>query len=324
MVIDTRSGERTWLHEEPAQVGDFAFSPDGEQLAYLHFAGDDFTLRVHHLGEGETRTVALRTERPIASSSPIVWTPDGSHVLLTLRAEGWAERAREAFHSLTAAPVIVQDSRNDFLAWDRVRNMANEQATVLVDLADGSVRELLDDVAPQDIGFTPDGARMTYATAERTKTSYTRRDGTDYGLYVLELGGGDPIELIAALRGAADGPVERGPQRVRLYRRRSGLRPRGRRRRRGEARDRGTPHSARRYHRDELLGRALERRRRGPAPVVVEGVAPPRRGRGRPPDRARPGGGRGCAAASVRAGVERRRAVPLLRLLPPRTAGSGG
>jgi dipeptidyl aminopeptidase/acylaminoacyl peptidase len=196
MIVDTRSGERTWLHQEPAQVSDFTFSPDGERLAWLHYDGSGFNLRIHDVGSDRTRSVDLRSDRPIASSSPVVWTPDGAHVLVTLRPEGWAERAREAFWSLTDAPVIVQDSRNDFLAWDRVRNIADEQITALFSVEDGSVREILDDVVPQDVGFAPDGDRVTYATAVRTKTSYTRQDGTEYGLYMLDLADGVPVELI--------------------------------------------------------------------------------------------------------------------------------
>jgi dipeptidyl aminopeptidase/acylaminoacyl peptidase len=196
MVIDTRSGDRVWLHEQPAQVSDFAWSPDGDRLGYLLFDGEAFTLRVFDAESGRTESVALRTAQPIASSSPLAWTPDGESVLLTLRPDGWEDRASSAFYELTDAPVIVQDSRNDFLAWDRVRNIANEQITALVRVDDGSVREILEGVVPQGVGFSPDGSLMTYSTATRTKTSYTRRDGTDYGLYMLDLGSGDAVELI--------------------------------------------------------------------------------------------------------------------------------
>lgn len=196
MVIDTRSGDRVWLHEQPAQVSDFTWSPDGSSLAYILFEDGSFALRVFDAEEGTTRDVDVRSDKPIASSSPLVWTPDGNSILLTLRPDGWADRASTAFYELTAAPIIVQDSRNDFLAWDRVRNIANEQITAIVSLRDGSVREILTDVVPQGVGFSPDGSRITYATAVRTKTTYTRRDGTDYGLYSLDLDDGDRVTLI--------------------------------------------------------------------------------------------------------------------------------
>ena len=196
-VLDTRSGERTWLHESPAQVEAFTWSPDGTRLAYLHYAGGGHRLRVYDAAAGTAREVELDTDLPIASSSPLVWSPDGSQLLMALRPAGWADRAREAFYSMTEAPVIVQDSRNDFLAWDRVRNMADEQTTVLVSVADGSVRELLGEVVPRDPAFSPDGTRLTYSTAVDTKTSYTRRDGTEYALYAMNLASGEATELVA-------------------------------------------------------------------------------------------------------------------------------
>ncbi|MEX2465436.1 MAG: hypothetical protein WD995_00915, partial [Gemmatimonadota bacterium] len=196
MVVDTRSGERIWLHEQPAQVSDFTWSPDGSRLVYIHYEGSRFEVRLYETGGSETRPLTLRTDKSVASATSLVWSPDGGTLLLSLRPTGWAERAREAFHALTDAAVIVQDSRNDFLAWDRVRNIADEQITALVSVADGSVREILTDVVPRDVDFTADGSSITYATAVRTKTSYTREDGTDYGLHALNLSSGETTELV--------------------------------------------------------------------------------------------------------------------------------
>jgi dipeptidyl aminopeptidase/acylaminoacyl peptidase len=72
-----------------------------------------------------------------------------------------------------------------------VRNIADRQITALVSLADGSVREILTEATPQVPGFTEDGSYLTYATATRTKTSYTRRDGTEYALFRLDLEDGE-------------------------------------------------------------------------------------------------------------------------------------
>ena len=196
MVIDTRSGEHMWVHEEPAQTRGFAWSPDGERLGYLAVEEGEYRLRIFDANAGRVETVALGTDRQIASSSPLVWAPDGASVLLGLRPDGWTDEARAAFVALTEAPVIVQDSRNDFLAWDRVRNIAARQITALVSLDDGSVREILSDATPSGLGFSEGGSFITYSTATRTKTSYTRRDGTEYELFRLALvGGGEPESL---------------------------------------------------------------------------------------------------------------------------------
>ena len=196
MVIDTRSGERTWLHEEPAQIRGFAWSPDGQRLAWFAVEDDEYALRIFDASTGRAETVALGTGKQIASSSPLVWAPDGAEVLLGLRPAGWADEARAAFVALTEAPVIVQDSRNDFLAWDRVRNIAARQITALVSLEDGSVREILSGATPSGPGFAEDGSYITYSTATRTKTSYTRRDGTEYELRRLDLADGSEPESL--------------------------------------------------------------------------------------------------------------------------------
>ena len=85
--------------------------------------------------------------------------------------------------------MIVQDSRNDFLAWDRVRNLANRQETVLVSVADGTVREVLSDARRPSIRASPrtdptsrsrrPGARRhrtPAATAPSTSSSGWRSD----------------------------------------------------------------------------------------------------------------------------------------------------
>jgi dipeptidyl aminopeptidase/acylaminoacyl peptidase len=196
MVINTQSGEQTWVHEAPAQLRGFTWSPDGNKLGYFMVEEGRYTLRVFDASSSATTAMQLGTDKEISSSSLLEWSPDGNTILLGLRPDGWAEEARRAFLALTAAAVIVQDSRNEFLAWDRVRNIANEQVTALVSVADGSVREILTEATPQGVGFSEDGTYLTYSTATRTKTSYTRRDGTDYELLVLNLGSDEPESLM--------------------------------------------------------------------------------------------------------------------------------
>ena len=196
MVIDTGSGDQNWVYERPAQLRAFTWSPDGTRLGYFIAEDDRYKLCIFDTSQARTTILELVSDKEIASSSPLVWSPDGSTILLGLRPKGWAVEARRAFLALTEAAVIVQDSRNDFLAWDRGRNIANQQITALVSVADGSVREILADVTPQGPSFSEDGSYITYSTAVRTKTSYTRRDGTDYELLMLDLNSGESASLM--------------------------------------------------------------------------------------------------------------------------------
>ena len=63
MVIDTRSGDRTWVHEEPAQLRGFEWSPGGERLAYIAVEDGAYRLRIFDARTGRAEAVALRTEK---------------------------------------------------------------------------------------------------------------------------------------------------------------------------------------------------------------------------------------------------------------------
>jgi dipeptidyl aminopeptidase/acylaminoacyl peptidase len=80
---------------------------------------------------------------------------------------------------MTEGPVVVQDSRDDFLDWDRVRNLADQETPALIRLSDGAVRELPEDVALREPRFSADGEWLTYEVARRRRTSYERAGGTE-------------------------------------------------------------------------------------------------------------------------------------------------
>src|SRR6185437_3265573 len=119
-----------------------AFSKDGAQLAFLLRKGDDYALDVDDVTSNRVRALVMKTSKAVASNSPLVWSPDRKSVLIALRPEGWAAGARAAFLHLTEGEIVVQDAREPFLAWDSVRNIGNRELPAVVDLADGSVREI--------------------------------------------------------------------------------------------------------------------------------------------------------------------------------------
>ena len=159
--------------------------------------GGQYQLRMYNIESGNTRSVSLGTTKEISSNSPLIWAPDGSSVLLSLRPEAWAEEARQAFAVMTSGPVVVQDSRNDFLAWDRVRNLASRQVAALVSVSSGSVEEILPEADVQGLRFGESGDFVTYTAVKPRKTAYERNEGTEYEILKLVLDGSAPESIVA-------------------------------------------------------------------------------------------------------------------------------
>ena len=197
LLIETTSGDQEWLFGDPVQVRGLTWSPDDTQLGYFLMVGGQYQLRMYNIESGNTRSVSLGTTKEISSNSPLIWAPDGSSVLLSLRPEAWAEEARQAFAVMTSGPVVVQDSRNDFLAWDRVRNLASRQVAALVSVSSGSVEEILPEADVQGLRFGESGDFVTYTAVKPQKTAYERNEGTEYEILKLVLDGSTPESIVA-------------------------------------------------------------------------------------------------------------------------------
>ncbi|MDH3735299.1 MAG: DPP IV N-terminal domain-containing protein, partial [Gemmatimonadota bacterium] len=196
MVIDTDSGEKTPLFDEKVQTRAFAWSADGGTLAFFKLEDGEYELYTYDRERGRARAVELRTTKSIAANSPLEWRPDGSGLLLTLRADGWSRSSRQAYEGLSFGPVIVQDSEDSFLAWDAVRNLGQLAIPAFVELPSRDVRELFDhEMTIQSFKQTEDGRLLGYVVTEPTATSYTRRDGTSYSVHALDLADGSTSTL---------------------------------------------------------------------------------------------------------------------------------
>ncbi|HIF38553.1 MAG TPA: hypothetical protein EYQ69_04950, partial [Gemmatimonadetes bacterium] len=188
LIIDTESGTQHQLFEgDPAPVRNLRWSPDGFKLAFLRYTDSTFRLMIHSVQTGQTEEIKLDSQLSLASNSPLEWSPDGRNIAIGLRSLDWEIEARQAYLDLSEGPIVVQDSDNDFLAWDAVRKSADEIILSLVTLADGSVQQILPEqpvVLPQ---FSQDGQSLVYTTATRLRTSYLRSQGTEYEIFKLDL-----------------------------------------------------------------------------------------------------------------------------------------
>ena len=200
LVLDAESGVTKSVFAAKEQIQGGEWSPDGRRLAFLRLQGGAWRLNVYEPSSGRVRAVTLRSSKEIAGGSSLTWAPDGGSLLLSLRPEGWAEGAREAFLELTEGPIVIQDSGDDFLDWDRVRGLDREQLPALVRLSDGAVTELPVAAALQDPHFGKDGTYLVFGTAEPRRTAYERAKGTWYGVFRVALDGGTGVDTLLAPR----------------------------------------------------------------------------------------------------------------------------
>jgi len=195
VVIDAETGEETQLFDEKVQIRSGTWSPDGSTAAFFLRDDDQYLLHTYDAARERVRHIRLKSDKAIASNSPLMWRPDGSGVLLALRDTSWAEDSRRMYLELSEGPVIVQDSREPFLAWDVVRGQGALMIPAIVDLQSRDVRELLPESRVTGFEQSDDGTFVTYTETTPLKTSYERNQGTEYQLFMLALDSLTPTAL---------------------------------------------------------------------------------------------------------------------------------
>jgi hypothetical protein len=154
-------------------------------------------LEVYDRAAAEVRTLRLRPARELAWGGPLEWLPDGSGVVVGIRAEGWGREARAAYEAMEMGPIVVQDASEPFLAWDAVRNRGSLMELAVVSLRDGSLRVLAPEAGYQEVRVAPDGTHVTYTVATPQKTSYQRGSGTEFAYYRQDLAEGvEAVEIL--------------------------------------------------------------------------------------------------------------------------------
>lgn len=196
VILNTATGAQTPVVNEPLIVGSVAWSPDGSSLAYIRYEEGRFRLNVYDLAKKRVRRLNLRTDREIASGSPIIWTPDGKGVLLNFRDHGWKEKGDSMFREATVGPVTVYDGSRPFLKWDEIRNFSSLVMTGVVDVNSQAVTMLLKEERNGSLRLSKDGRYLSYAVTYPKKTVYDGRGGTDYELKYIEMAKPDSARVL--------------------------------------------------------------------------------------------------------------------------------
>jgi dipeptidyl aminopeptidase/acylaminoacyl peptidase len=171
------------------QVEGASWAPDGSRLAVLRHVDGAFRIELLDPARRRIAPLRLRGDRVLAAGSPLLWLPDGSGLVVTTRAPGWAQAARQAYETLAEGPIVVQDASEPFLSWDAVRLKGGLRELALVTLDGGSVRVLAPEAAHNDVGLSEDGRFVVYTVQSPLRTSYERAKGTEYQVFRLPLDG---------------------------------------------------------------------------------------------------------------------------------------
>ena len=153
------------------------WSPDGRRIAYIR--AEDDNAKVWNLwlqpvdADHATRLTSYRYGQPWSAS----WFPDNRRIcyshedrLVVLDIESGASRtfASPVKHRLVRTPAVSPDGHEVIFQVFR-------QGAWLLDLRDGSMREVLSDPTAEEFAWSPDGRRVAF---------HSRRDG-QWGIFVI-------------------------------------------------------------------------------------------------------------------------------------------
>lgn len=183
--------------EEKARISGMTWDDKGEKLAFIEQRGEELFLMVYDARRGRLRGVDLEGSPLLVNTSP-VWLPDGEHLLLQVRADGWLEASMDMYKEATEGPVTVYDSSEPFLKWDAIGNRASLSMVVKANISNGRHETLLPEGTYQGLYPTNDGQWLIFNEAWPMKTSYTRGKGTDYQVAYMPLQSKDTTRILYA------------------------------------------------------------------------------------------------------------------------------
>lgn len=205
-VIDTESGEARAVLPEKRNAKSLVWSPDGRQLAMLVVRGEAFEPVVWNRASGRLMRVPVPPGTYVAENSDVRWSTDGRALAFAVRKNAWREAVRDEFARLTRGPVVVQASRDPFLAWDALRRRGSQRAVVAYDVGARRLRELIPDGLIASYTLLGDNAAIAYAEDVTKKTDYDAISGGEHRLMTRALAGEAPATsrvLVPSLKNAA-------------------------------------------------------------------------------------------------------------------------
>ena len=201
LVINTATRQEQQAFTEPRVLRSPAWSRDGGRLAVLALRGDRLEPVIWDRSSGRARTLAVPPGWYVAENSDVRWTGDGTRVVVALRRDTWKARTVATFARMTQGPVFVQDGRDPFLAWDRLRREGNVRALYALDAITSRASELLPESMVAAYQVSADDSVLTWEDDVTRQTDYDVIFGSDRRLMTRAYAGGASQTILPSLKG---------------------------------------------------------------------------------------------------------------------------
>jgi dipeptidyl aminopeptidase/acylaminoacyl peptidase len=185
LCINTKTGKQTKLFSTKKQVRALTWSPDGKMLAFFIMEKGEYRLKVWHRSSGKFENINVSKSGAVASNSHLAWSSDGKKLFFALRASDWKKKCLEMFKTATKGPIIVHDTDNPFLMWDKIRRQGSLRIPVCWDRTNKKIKNLLPETRMLSTLISKDGSFMVFERDITEKTDYDIIFGTTNQLEVL-------------------------------------------------------------------------------------------------------------------------------------------
>jgi dipeptidyl aminopeptidase/acylaminoacyl peptidase len=199
-VADAKTGQRTAVFPDKRPVRGMRWSADGSQLAFFVFNGEALEPTIWNRATGKLTTLKVPAGKYVAEQSDVRWTAGGTKLVVALHTTEWKKKATAMFTNITAGPVIVQNSKDPFLAWDELRRMGSMRSVATLDAKTGAFEEIVPEAMIGTYTVALDGSSVAYAIDQNKKTEYDAV-GNDSRLVSRTVAGGATRTLLASTRG---------------------------------------------------------------------------------------------------------------------------
>ena len=197
LILNTATGEQIKLFDQKKQVRSLTWSQDGKMLAFFVYENEEYRLSIWHRLSRNFEDADIPQKLPIASNSHLTWSPEGDKIFFSVRDTEWMKKCADLFEYTTKGPIIIHDSENPFLLWDKMRNrLGNLMIPVVWDRGNKKLINLLPETLLNSVRISKDGKYMIFERDVTEKTDYDVIFGTTNQLEIMALPEGSPQVLL--------------------------------------------------------------------------------------------------------------------------------